>query len=179
MSELATVARPYAKAVFELAQQSGDLARWSEMINIAADITKDPKVQTAIQHPKVSGDDLAVLYGDIAGNKFDQSFGNLLKVLLENRRMTALPAIAEQFESLRREHEARIKVTIVTAQTIEQDQYERLAAALKKRYQKDIELVQEVQPDLLGGAVIYAGDEVINGTVRGRLEKMSTQLSRQ
>lgn len=176
MSDLATVARPYAKAIFGLAKQSGDMQRWSDMLSLASEITANETVQTAIQHPKFSGAELEGLYKSIGGEKFDASFLNLVKVLNENRRVAALPALAEQFEELRRKEEARIKVTVVSAAELDAAQAERMLTALKNRYQQDIVLEQEVDASLVGGAIIYAGDEVIDGTVRGRLEKMATAL---
>jgi len=176
MSDLATVARPYAKAVFELANKSDDLQRWSDMLAVASEITKDERVQAAIQHPSFSGAELERLYKSIGGERFDNTFLNLVKVLNENRRVAALPALADQYEELRRKAEARIKVTVVSATALDDAQAERMLNALKNRYQQDIVLEREVDPSLVGGAIIYAGDEVIDGTVRGRLQKMTTAL---
>jgi len=176
MSDLATVARPYAKAVFDLAK-GGDMQQWSEMLELASQITNDDRVQTVLQNPKFSAKEVESLYTNIAGDRFDAKFLNLLKVLNENRRVAALPALAEQFEALRRKAEARIKVTVVSAAALQSEQVERLEKALRNRYQQEIVLEQEVDASLVGGAIVYAGDEVIDGTVRGRLQKMATALT--
>lgn len=176
MSDLATVARPYAKAVLELAKAS-DMQQWSEMLKLASDITKDGRVQAMIQHPEFSTAELENLYTTIGGERFDAKFLNLLKVLNENRRVAVLPDLAEQFEALRRAAESRIKVTVVSVKALENDQVERLEKALRKRYEQEIELEQEIDASLIGGAIVYAGDEVIDGTVRGRLQKMTTALT--
>jgi len=176
MSDLATVARPYAKAIFDLANKSDNMQHWSDMLAVASEITKDERVQTAIQHPNFSGSELEGMYKAVGGDRFDVNLLNLVKVLNENRRVAALPALAEQFEELRRKAEARIKVTVISATALEGGQVERMLAALKNRYQQDVVLEQEVDASLVGGALIYAGDEVIDGTVRGRLQKMATAL---
>jgi len=176
MSELTTVARPYAKAVFELAKKNDAMQSWSDMLSLASQITADERVQTAIQHPKFSTQQIESLYQTIGGEQFKTGFMNLLRVLNENRRVAALPALAEQFEELRRKDEARLKVTVISASPLDDSQAERMLSALKNRYQQDIVLEKEVDASLVGGAIIYAGDEVIDGTVRGRLEKMATAL---
>jgi len=176
MSENATVARPYAKAAFDLAQKSGNLAKWSEMLTLSAEITSDAGMQALLQHPKANTSDLTRLFEDVAKDKFDDSFRTYLKVLNENRRLLTLPDIAEQFEVQRRALESRVKVIVTTATDIAENQVERLSAALKNRYQKEIELELKIDPALVGGAIINAGDEVIDGSVNGRLQKLTNSL---
>lgn len=176
MSELATVARPYAKAVFDLAKQSNALEEWSNMLSLAASVANDAGVQGLLQHPKVEGNAIVKLFNDVSGNGFSAPFQNFLKLLGENRRIAALGDIAEQFETERRSLESRIKVTVHSATEIESSQVERLKASLKTRYQQDIDLDVKIDASLIGGAIIHAGDEVIDGTVKGRLEKMTISL---
>lgn len=176
MSDNATVARPYAKAAFDLAQKSGDLANWSSMLSLASEIANDAGMQALLHNPKASAGDLTELFNTVAKDKFDNSFKTFLKVLNENRRLAALPDIAEQFETQRRILESRIKVVVTSAAKIADDQADRLATALKNRYQKEIELELKIDPALVGGAIINAGDEVIDGSVNGRLQKLTTSL---
>lgn len=176
MSEHATVARPYAKAAFDLAQKSGDLAHWSTMLSLAAEIANDADMQALLQHPSARANDLTELFNSVAKDNFDASFKTYLKVLNENRRLATLPDIAEQFEAQRRELESRIKVVVTSAAKIEAKQAKSLETALKKRYQKEIELEFKIDASLIGGAIINAGDEVIDGSVNGRLQKLTTAL---
>ena len=176
MSELATVARPYAKAAFDLAQKSGDLANWSSMLALSADTANDSGMQSLLQHPDAKASDLTTLFNSVGKDNFNPAFKNFINVLGENRRLATLPDIADQFEAQRREVESRIKVVVTSASEIAGNQVERLAAALKKRYQKEIELEFKIDAALVGGAIINAGDEVIDGSVSGRLQKMTISL---
>lgn len=176
MSELATVARPYAKAAFDLAKQSNSLEEWSNMLSIAASVANDAGVQGLLQHPKVESNAIVKLFNDVSGSAFNAPFQNFIKLLGENRRIATLSDIAEQFETQRRSLESRIKVTVHTAAEIENSQVERLVTGLKTRYQQDIDLEVKVDASLVGGAIIHAGDEVIDGTVKGRLEKLTISL---
>lgn len=176
MSELATVARPYAKAAFDLAQKSGDLAKWSSMLSLAAGVAGDSGMQALLQHPDAKTSTLTDVFIGVGKDAFDPAFKNFVNVLGENHRLACLPDIADQFETQRRNVESRIKVVITSATEIAENQVERLASALKNRYQKDIELEIKVDAALVGGAIINAGDEVIDGSVHGRLQKLTTSL---
>ncbi|MBT8140895.1 MAG: F0F1 ATP synthase subunit delta [Gammaproteobacteria bacterium] len=176
MSEQATVARPYAKAAFDLAQKSAQLGEWSSMLSLAADIANAPDMQKLLAHPQAGATDLVELFNALGKDAFSQDFLKFLKVLNENRRLNTLPAIADQFEAQRREAESRIKVVVTSAAEIADEQVSRMLNALKNRYQKEVELDIQLDPGLVGGAIINAGDEVIDGSVHGRLQKLTTTL---
>jgi len=176
MSETLTLARPYARAAFASAQAAGSLADWSSKLGIAAQIVADPRVHSLVGDPRVSNADVTQLLlppGDTA----DSGFAQFLTLLVENRRATLLPDIAALFEELKRESERVLKVTLRSAVPVADAQAEAIKSALKKRFGRDIELEQRVDPAVIGGAVIDAGDMVIDGSVRGRLARLEQALT--
>ncbi|HEY2395302.1 MAG TPA: F0F1 ATP synthase subunit delta [Rudaea sp.] len=176
MSETLTLARPYARAAFASAQAGGALADWSRKLGIAAQIVTDPRVHSLVGDPRVSNAEVAQLLlppGDVA----DSGFAQFLALLVENRRAALLPDIAALFEELKRESERVLKVTVRSAVPFANGQADAIKAALKKRFGCDIELEQRVDPAVIGGAVIDAGDMVIDGSVRGRLARLESALT--
>jgi F-type H+-transporting ATPase subunit delta len=176
MSETLTLARPYARAAFASAQTSGTLADWSRKLGVAAQIVADPRVHALIGDPRLSITELTqlLLPPDAA---VDSNFAQFLALLVENRRAVLLPDIAALFEELKRESERVLKVTVRSAVPVADGQTDAIKLALKKRFGRDIELEQRVDPSLIGGAVIDAGDLVIDGSVRGRLARLESALT--
>ena len=179
MSSLTTLARPYAKAAFSLAQDSGQdgLTRWQGMLDLATRMVADERVAGLLDNPQVSAEKLVGILRGAGGTGFDDAFGRFLGVLGANRRLPLLAEITELFRKHKQDAEHRLQVRVVSARALEGDQAERMRAALAKRFNRDIELESVTDPDVLGGAIIYAGDEVIDGSLRGRLEKLTTALS--
>jgi F-type H+-transporting ATPase subunit delta len=177
MSETLTLARPYARAAFASAQAGGALADWSRKLGIAAQIVADPRVHALIGDPRVGNVELAALLLP-PGDDIDSPFAHFLALLVENRRAVLLPDIAALFEELKRESERVLKVTVRSAVPVADGQAEAIKQALKKRFGRDIELEQRVDPAVIGGAVIDAGDMVIDGSVRGRLARLENALTR-
>ncbi len=175
MAELSTLARPYAEAVFRLAKEKSALAGWSERLATLAAIVSDPQMQAVIADPNTSAARAAELIGAIAGA--DEAGQNLLAVLAGNDRLTLLPEIAAQYEVLKAEAEGVLEATIVSAQTMSDAQKAELMAALKARFGRDVEATVQVDESLIGGAVITVGDQVIDGSVKGRLQKMAAALT--
>lgn len=176
MSETLTLARPYARAAFASAQQTGALADWSRNLGIAAQIAADARVHALIGDPRVSNNLLTALLlppGETSATPFTQ----FVALLVENRRADLLPDVAALFEELKRESERVLKVTVRAAAPVGDAQVDAIRAALKKRFNRDIELEQRVDPSVIGGAVIDAGDMVIDGSVRGRLERLEQALT--
>jgi F-type H+-transporting ATPase subunit delta len=173
-----TLARPYARAVFEVARKSGRLAQWSENLALAAAVSADPAIRQFTGDPRVDRGQLLKLMADLGEGRFDEQFNNFLKVLVTYGRLELLPEIAAQYEFLRREAEARIRVQVSSAMPMSDEESERLAERLKVRFGREVELDVDVDESLIGGAVIRAGDQVIDGSVRGRLEQLGRQLSR-
>ena len=193
MSELTTLARPYAEALFRMAQAENDLAGWSDRMQTLANIAADPQAANLIADPSVDSARVAALMIDVAGaydsacasahsgsESFRASLGergaNLVKLLAENGRLPVLPEIAEQFETLKAGAEGVIEATITSAQTLTQSQIDELVAGLKRKFNRAVNVSVAIDPDLIGGAVIAVGDQVIDGSVKGRLQRMAFAL---
>ncbi|MCI1730646.1 MAG: F0F1 ATP synthase subunit delta [Chiayiivirga sp.] len=175
MSHALTLARPYARAAFALAREHGRLAPWSNLLGFAASIAADARVQNLLGHPKLGLDDVLELLlppGDI-----DPNFRQFVAVLADNRRLSLLPDIAAQYEALRAEAEKVVNVTVTSAVPMGAGEVESLTAALKRRFGGEISLTQAVDAALIGGAVIDAGDVVIDGSLRGKLARLSAALA--
>ncbi len=176
MSELSTLARPYAEAVFRMAKEAGDLAGWSARLKTLVTIATDARVARVIDDPTVSTDRLADFIIEVAGKALGEKGENLIKVLAENGRLALLPVIAAQFENLKADDEGVVEATITSAQALTPEQIADLAGALKAKFKRDVTVKVAVDESLIGGAVIAVGDKVIDGSVKGRLERMSYAL---
>jgi F-type H+-transporting ATPase subunit delta len=176
MSETLTLARPYARAAFASAQAGTALADWSGKLGLAAQIVADPRVHALVGDPRLSNSDLSALLL-APGETIDSPFGEFLTLLVENRRAGLLPDIAALFEELKRESERVLKVTLRAAAPVGDAQADAIRQALKKRFGRDIELEQRIDESIIGGAVIDAGDMVIDGSVRGRLARLESALT--
>jgi F-type H+-transporting ATPase subunit delta len=176
VSELSTLARPYAEAVFRLAQAESDLAGWSNRLATLAMIAADLQAGALIADPSVASARVADLMIDVAGGELGEHAANLVRVLAENGRLSVLPTIAGQFETLKAQAESVIEATITSALALSQTQIDELAAGLKTRFKREVTVSVEVDPELIGGAVIAVGDQVIDGSVKGRLERMRFAL---
>jgi len=176
MSELSTLARPYADAVFRMAQGENDLAGWSSRVATLAAIVSDAQVVRLIADPAVSADRVAGLVIDVAGTSLGERGANFVKVLAENGRLTVLPEISVQFESLKANAESTVEATITSAQELTQAQLDELVTGLKARFNRAVTVQVAVDAELIGGAVIAIGDQVIDGSVKGRLQRMSFAL---
>jgi len=178
MSSITTLARPYAKAAFSLAQDSGALESWQSMLLVASQIAGDKLVAGVLENPLVSPQQAVELLTAAGGDRFDERYKAFLGVLGTNRRLPLLPEITTLFKRLKLAAEQRLHVRVVSAQALSEDQAGRMSAALARRFKCAIELENEIDPAVLSGAVIYAGDQVIDGSLQGRLNKLSNALSR-
>lgn len=177
MADKITIARPYAKAAFAEAKSDKRLGPWSEALRTAAAVVKDPRVQSLLGNPTVSSADLAKLVIDLAGKKLDEHGRNFVQTLAENRRLAYLPEISTLFDELKDEAEGVIDVTVTSAAPLESGQREALSAALQLRLKRQIRLQCHTDPSLIGGAVLQAGDLVIDGSVRTRLNRIAYELT--
>jgi F-type H+-transporting ATPase subunit delta len=176
MSQPLTLARPYARAAFELASAGHTLGEWASKLAFAAQVAADPAVRALFGNPRVTPGELASLFLP-DGEPGDSPFASFVKLLADNHRLEALPEIAALFEQQKREAEKTLQVRVRTAAPIGPDEAARLKDALKRRFGRDIELEQTVDPGVLGGAIIDAGDVVIDGSVRGRLHQLEAALT--
>ena len=174
MSQALTLARPYARAAFSLARDGGSLADWSHALAFAARIAADPQVAALLGNPKLTqADAVALLSPDGAG----ETFGRFLALLADNRRLALLPELAGLFEELRAEAERVVKARITSATALGDGELEGIKAALKKRLGRDVEIETAVDASLIGGAVIDAGDVVIDGSLKGKLGRLQAALA--
>lgn len=178
MAESNTVARPYAQGVFKLAREQDALQAWSDMLQFAATVVAHPDLRPALSSPRLTGEQKLELLLDICGDRLNESGQNLIRLLIENDRLRLLPAIAEQFYALRAEAERTVDATLVSAQAVDEDLRKQLAEALERRLDRRVNLRTEVDEALVGGAVIRAGDLVIDGSVQGKLKRLAGTLSR-
>jgi F-type H+-transporting ATPase subunit delta len=176
MADRNTIARPYAKALFELAVGQKKLDDWSAALERAAAVVRDQRVRSLLTSPHVTPEQLAELVTGIVGGKPDEDVRNFVRVLAQNRRLGFLPEIAAIYEKLKAEEENTVDVTVTSAVTLDAALQKKFVAALKERLQRDVRLQCETDPSLLGGAILRADDLVIDGSLRGRLERLGTEL---
>lgn len=193
--ERSTLARPYAEAVFRLARERKNLAAWSDMLALVAAVARDPQMNRLIDNPRVPRARFVAFFLDVcdahggasaagsrtpgaAGKKLDKDGANFVRLLAENRRIQLLPEIAALFEELRASAESRIEAEVTSASAVGADQLKTIAAALKARLGREVSLATRIDPSLVGGIVIRAGDLVIDGSVRGKLRLLATHLTK-
>jgi len=174
MSQALTLARPYARAAFAIARDAGSFAPWSQALGFAARIAADPQVAALLGNPKLTdADAVTLLSPDGAG----ENFGRFLALLADNRRLVLLPEIAGLYEDLRADAERVVKATVTSAAALPATELETIKVALRKRFGRDVEIETAVDESLIGGAVIDAGDVVIDGSLRGKLDRLQSALA--
>jgi F-type H+-transporting ATPase subunit delta len=181
MAELATIARPYARAAFEYARANDALGSWSPFLAAAGDAAVDPRLSSLIDDPALSADQLAQLIATViaaTGIKLGEGESNFLKLVADAHRLPALPDVAQQFEGLKAEAERAIDVQVTSAMALTGPQRERLAGALARRLSRTVRIQEAVDPELLAGAVVRAGDLVIDGSLRSRVGQLAEQMTR-
>lgn len=178
MAELSTLARPYAKAVFELAQASKSFPIWSTQLAAIADVVAVPAVAKAIRAPGIAKAELAAALIEALKDGLTVEGQSLLKLLAENGRLGIAPSLAAQFEQLRAEAEARVLVEITTAAPVAEAQMSALAAAVTKKLDRAVDISWATDAALISGARIKAGDLVIDGSASGELERLKAALLR-
>jgi F-type H+-transporting ATPase subunit delta len=176
MAENTTIARPYAQAVFELAQTTGKLAEWADMLALLAMVMEDPAVQDMLKGARLEKHQWIEFVLDVAGNGLTDEGKNLVKVLADNRKLPVIPEIKHQFDALKATHEGYVTVEVISTYAVKPHQQEQLIGALKARLGKEIELKVTINRKLLGGWLIRIGDEVLDLTVRGRLGQLVAGL---
>jgi len=176
MAESITIARPYAEAVFQLADKAGELAKWSETLANMAGIAANPGMLEAMGNPRLTADQLYGLFASLAGDAMFAQSQNLVRVLIENRRLSLVPEIRDLFEDLKNEREGVVEARITSAFPLEGAALAQLVADLEKRFKRRIQPVVRVDTELIGGVCVQVGDEVIDGSVRGKLASMVVAL---
>ena len=177
MAERATVARPYAKAAFACAREQGRLAEWSGWLATARAVVLSDEFQALERSPGMRSAQLEELVAGICGASLDAQGRALLSLLTENGRLDYLPEIATRFAELEAEARNVADVEVVSATALDERQRERLAGALRQRLSRDVRLHCSTDPALIGGAVVRSGDLLIDGSLRGKLERLGTELT--
>lgn len=174
MSQALTLARPYARAAFAIAREDAAFGAWSDALGFAARIAADPQVSSLLGHPSLAdADAVALLAPEGAGTKIVR----FLAVLADNRRLVLLPEIVGLYEELRADAERVVKATVTSASALPQAELDGIRDALRKRFGREVEIETAVDEGLIGGAVIDAGDVVIDGSLRGKLSRMQAALA--
>ncbi|HTX24172.1 MAG TPA: F0F1 ATP synthase subunit delta [Steroidobacteraceae bacterium] len=176
-ADKATIARPYAKAAFEEAQAHGRLDAWAGSLALASQVVSDPRVAQLIHDPEVTPPSLAQLVVDVAGPELGEHGRNFVRTLAANHRLAYLPEIQALFQALKDTAEGVADVRITSAAPLDAAQQETLAAALARRLRRRVRLHCDTDPRLIGGAVVRAGDLIIDGSLRARLERMAYELT--
>ena len=185
MADNNTIARPYARAAFELASEEKDLAAWSAALEGAKAVMANGRVAKFLGNPALSDEQklgfLTDVFGSVSGTSSilagdNKQGSNFLKLLLEYGRVAALPEIADHFDALKAQVENMVEVVVTSATSLSSEQQNAIAASLKERLGRDVNLSTEIDENLIGGAVIRAGDVVIDGSLRSKLEGLSNVL---
>ena len=177
MAENVTIARPYAEAIFALADAGGALGRWSQALAVMAGVAAHPELRAAIANPNLSASQVYGLFASACGDLAAEA-QNLVRVLIENGRLALLPEIRGSYEELKNEREGVVEAVITTAQPLDAGQLAALVAELERRFGRKIRPQVLVDANLIGGARMQVGDEVIDGSVRGKLAAMAAALAK-
>ena len=177
MAELATIARPYAEAAFELAREKTALPAWSRMLDLIASVATDARMRTALASPKLDDAEKESLFLSVTGEGLDDDARSFVRVLIASDRIALAREIRELFEVRRNEAEGVARATIESALPMSEVEQAGLTAALERRFGRKVEATVKVNAELIGGARITVGDTVIDDSVLGKLTAMKNQLT--
>ena len=177
MSENVTAARPYAKAIFELAKKGASFDVWSERLKFLSVVVADKNVATVLDQPNSTAAERSALIEKIAGDKLDGEAVNTVRLLAENGRLGSMDAISTLFDEYRANDEGTLEATVISAQALDDTYRDKLAQSLERKFNKKINIVNTIDESLIGGAIIRAGDVVIDGSVKGKLSQLGSNLS--
>lgn len=176
MAEVTTIARPYAEAIYRIAEQGGALDKWSQMLAFAASVVADPQMQAVIGNPKLTAAQQKEVFLAVCEKNLDEQAVNMVSLLLENGRLTLLPVVCEMYEQLRAQRGGVMETEIVSAYPLSDAEKQDLVRRLESKYKRKVEATVTLDPSLIGGIRIVAGDIVIDASVRGQLQNMAFTL---
>jgi F-type H+-transporting ATPase subunit delta len=176
MAELITLARPYAKAAFERAKAQQALAEWAEVLNAAGQVAADEATRQLLTDPGLAEQKKADVILDCTGKSVSEEQRNFLTILADNRRLALLPEIATLFNSFRADLERTIDINVSSAFELTAEQQQKLAEALSRKLDRNVQIEAAVDKSLIGGLVVRTGDLVIDSSVRGKLTKLAESL---
>ncbi|WP_042883556.1 F0F1 ATP synthase subunit delta [Cupriavidus necator] len=179
MAETATIARPYAEALFRVASESsaGNLGAWSELVSEMGQVAANPDMKAIAGDPNVPGEKLAELFLSVQKSPLNDEARRFVRLLVDNGRLTVMPEIAEQFHVLKNAREGSSDVEITSAFPLEGPQLNDLVAALERKFGRKLYAKVAVDPSLIGGVSVKVGDEVLDTSVRSRLAAMQATLT--
>ena len=177
MAELSTIARPYAVAAYKLGKEQKALAKWSEMLGFATQVSNDAHMQAYINDPNVIVGDLQATFLKVCGNRLNENAQNLIKVLVEYGRLSILPAITAAFEELKAQEEGTLQANIIVASKPSAAEVKDLVTRLETKFSKKIEASVSIDPEIIGGFKIIVGDTVIDASVKNQLQNLAYTLS--
>ncbi|WP_118987175.1 F0F1 ATP synthase subunit delta [Photorhabdus sp. CRCIA-P01] len=175
MSEFATVARPYAKAAFDFAVEKQSLEQWQNMLVFTAEVTRNEQVGELLSG-SLASETLANAFIAICGEQVDEHAQNFIRVMAENGRLLALPEVLQQFIQLRALLESTVDVEVISAAELSEQQLVKISAAMEKRLSRKVKLNCKIDKSVIAGVVVRAGDLVIDGSIRGRLDRLTDVL---
>ncbi|MBV2130273.1 F0F1 ATP synthase subunit delta [Arsukibacterium indicum] len=175
MSDMTNIARPYAKAAFDFAVEQNALDAWLQMLAFAAQVAENDQIAALLRTSGVA-EKQADLFLQVCGEQLNEQGQNFIKVMAENHRLLALPEVLAAFVEHKAAYEKEITVDVVSATALDKAQQNKLIAALTQRLARKVKLNCSVNPDMVGGMLIKAGDMVIDGSVRGKLDRLATAL---
>jgi F-type H+-transporting ATPase subunit delta len=177
MAESITIARPYAKAAFQAANDKDVLTQWSDMLAYASAVAMDENMRVVLDHPALTSEQKAQLFSDACGEKLSTEGKNFVSVLAENDRLGLVSEIAQLFEHFKSQLERSVDVDIESAFEVSKEQSEKLAQALSKKLDRNVIVTSSVNQELIGGVIIRADDLVIDASVRGKIAKLAEAIS--
>lgn len=177
-AEITTVARPYARAAFSCAlDEDNGLATWSRMLALLKAVLLDPRVSELLDDPLLTTETQKKTLADLMAGDLSEKGANFVDVLADNDRLALIPAVSDMFEQLRASYEKTIEVEVQSAFEVSEDEEAKLADALKRKLQRDVNIHTTVDESLIGGVLIKADDTVIDDSIRGRLSRLSQVLN--
>lgn len=176
MAEATTIARPYAEAIYKLAIKKQSLVAWSETLRYLAAVANDERISALDGNPSVSVKQLSDLFISVCNNKLNDESRNFVLLMIENGRVSILPQVSESFELLKAQHDGVLDAKIVSAFAMNDGQLSNLMASLEKKFKRKIEATVSVDSELIGGVKVEIGDEILDTSIRAKLEAMAIAL---
>lgn len=177
MAELSTLARPYAKAAFEYARDHNTLGEWAEQLAVAAAVTGDSTMQSVLNNPALTDEQQGGTLVEVCGDALGEPLRNFIAILAGNKRLSLLGEIHAQFALMKANQEKSVDVEVVSAYDLEDAARDKLAAALGRKLEREVRVSTRTDQGLIGGVLIRAGDLVIDGSLRGRLNKLAEAMN--
>jgi len=178
MADYTTVARPYARAVYQQAIETSSIDGWNDVLALMAAVVNDADMCSLLDDPEISNEQQAVLMLKVIGDKLDAQQQNLIKLMAENGRLKALPEVSEQFEIYRAEAEGKVDAEVRSAFPLSSEQEESITNTLKAKLDREVTITTTIDESLIGGVIIKAGDTIIDGSMKSQLESLALTLSR-